>query len=151
MINTGSFTYGKERIDFEVLYVPRKTLEIAVLPDKQVLVRAPIGTERSKIEARVKKRARWVKKQIMFFRQYEPRSTARNYVGGETHLYLGRKYRLRIAIGQTPEVKLLQGRMLVTLWDVKPDKVRECLDSYAEILRVCLSHFRIFQICDFRF
>jgi len=130
MRDTGSITYGKESIDFDVLYIPRKTLEIAVHPDKQVVVTAPIGTGWVDIEKRVKKRARWINRQITYFRQYEPRTTARNYVSGETHLYLGRNYRLRTAAGETNEVKLLQGRMFVTLREVKAEKVKECLESW---------------------
>lgn len=130
MIDTGSITYGKECIDFNVLYVPRKTLEIAVHPDKQVVVKAPIGTGWIDIENRVKNRARWINRQIAYFRQYDPRATSRNYVSGETHLYLGRQYRLRITAGESNEVMLLQGRLLMTLRGVKPERVRECLESW---------------------
>lgn len=151
MINAGSITYGKESISFDVLYVPRKTLEIAVHPDKQVVVRAPIGTGWVDIENRVKKRARWINRQIAYFRQYEPRSTSRNYVSGETHLYLGRRYRLKTTVGETNAVKLIQGRMSVTVREVKPEKIRECLDSwyrekawekFLEILEQCMKPFR---------
>ena len=44
MINySSSITYGKESISFNVLYVDRKTLDIAVHPDAQVIVKAPKG------------------------------------------------------------------------------------------------------------
>lgn len=151
MIDTGSITYGKECIDFNVLYVPRKTLEIAVHPDKQVVVTAPIGTGWVDIETRVKKRARWINRQIAYFRQYEPRTIPRNYVSGETHLYLGRKYRLRTTAGETNEVKLLQGRMLVTTHEVRPEKIRDCLElwyrekawgKFPEFFEQCIKPFR---------
>lgn len=37
----------------------------------------------------------------------------RNYINGETHLYLGRQYKLRIEQAPINEVKLFRGRLLV--------------------------------------
>lgn len=93
---SSSITYGKESIAFTVLYVDRKTLEIAVHPDAQVIVKAPKGTNPKAIQCRMVKRARWIIKQINYFRKFEPRTPSRCYVGGETHLFLGRHYRLKI-------------------------------------------------------
>ena len=92
----GSVEYGKEKICFAVVYTVRKTLEIAVHPDARVTVKAPGGTSFETIIKRVAKRARWIRKQIAYFRKFEPHSPSRRYVGGETHLFLGRQYRLKI-------------------------------------------------------
>jgi len=101
-----SIIYGKEKISFNVLYADRKTLEIAVHPNARVVVKAPHGTLIEDILNRVTKRARWIKKQITYFRKFEPCTPARRYVGGETHMYLGRQYRLKIRKGRNTEVKL---------------------------------------------
>ena len=87
---SSSIMYGKESISFNVLYVDRKTLETAVHPDAQVMVKAPKGTTPKAIQGRIVKRARWIIKQINYFRKFEPRTPSRRYVGGETHLFLGR-------------------------------------------------------------
>ncbi len=101
-----SIEYDKGEIPFEILYADRKTMEIAVHPDGRITVTAPIGTKRKPIHARVTKRARWIKKKLEYFCQFEPRTPPRRYVGGETHLFLGRQYRLKLVRSPANEVRL---------------------------------------------
>jgi predicted metal-dependent hydrolase len=101
-----SILYGKRVIPYHVQLVDRKTMEIAVHPDGKVLVKAPKGTDQKTIRGRVLRRARWISKQIDYFSQFEPRIPSRRYVGGETHLFLGRQYRLKIKKQLKDEVKL---------------------------------------------
>ncbi len=101
-----SVTYGRQSIVYDVVYIDRKTMEIAVHPDGKVVVKTPIGTTPAAVQKRVLKRARWIRKQINYFRQFEPRTPSRRYVGGETHLFLGRQYRLRVKKHSDNVVKL---------------------------------------------
>lgn len=112
----------------------RKSLEIAVHPDSTVLIKAPVGTRFEEIQMRVFKRAGWIKRQLDYFRQFEPRTPARQYVGGETHLYLGRQYRLKISSGERDEVKLIRGHFQIEVkGNASPDKVKSLLEVwYAE-------------------
>lgn len=103
----------RESISFDVLYTNRKTMEIAVYPDCRIVIKAPIGIESREIESRLLKRARWIRKQLDYFYQFDPR-TPRYYVGGESHPYLGRHYKLKIQLGNRNEVKLRNGQILVT-------------------------------------
>ncbi len=98
--------YGKEKITFDVSHTDRKTMEIAVHPDIRVTVKAPRGIPPEIIKGKVLRRASWIKKQIDYFRRFEPRTPALCYVGGETHLFLGRQYRLKIRKHNSCEVKL---------------------------------------------
>ena len=111
---SGTFTYGEVVVRYEVLFVERKTLEIAVHPDSRVVVKAPKGTSREAIESRLKKRARWIRRQQDYFQQFDPRTPPRQYVGGETHRYLGRQYRLKILKGEEESVKLAGGYFWIT-------------------------------------
>jgi predicted metal-dependent hydrolase len=43
-----------------------------------------------------KKRGRWILEKINFFKQFYPKKTERLYEAGETYLYLGQQYRLKI-------------------------------------------------------
>ncbi len=88
--------YGRRTIRFDVVYAARKSLQIEVYPDRRILVKAPAGTDFDEIEKRMIRRSRWIIKQLDYFRQFEPRTPARKYSGGETHLYLGRQHRLKI-------------------------------------------------------
>lgn len=107
-------SFGSKFFEYEVRFADRKTLEIAVLPDCHITVTAPLGTCSEKIEQRVGKRLRWINKQVEYFEQFQPRVTPRLFVGGETHLYLGRKYRLKVvSVKQQPLVKLSCGYIRV--------------------------------------
>lgn len=59
----GTITYGDREILYGVTFSDRQTLEISVHPDRSVVVKSPIDIEISKIEKRVKNRARWILKQ----------------------------------------------------------------------------------------
>jgi predicted metal-dependent hydrolase len=91
--------YGTHAIEFSVERRERRTLEIAVEPDASVVVTAPIGAEADKIDAKVRKRAAWILRQQRYFEAFLPRTPERCFVAGETHLYLGRQYRLRVIQG----------------------------------------------------
>jgi predicted metal-dependent hydrolase len=124
------YSYGKETISYEVRNVDRKSMEIAVYPDSSVIVKVPKGTTPSKVKIRIAKRARWIKKQIDYFGQFEPRVSARCYVGGETHFYLGRQYRLKITKRNNNEVKLKGSYFLVLTPNKDPHKVKSLLEEW---------------------
>ena len=101
--------YGTTCIAYSLEWAERKTLAITVHPDCSVRVRAPHGTEEGKIDRVLLKRAPWILRQQRFFSQFNPRRAPRQYVSGETHLYMGRQYRLRIRVSETECVKLAAG------------------------------------------
>jgi predicted metal-dependent hydrolase len=142
-----SIAYGDAIIPYSFSFVDRKTMEIAVHPDSKVVVKAPKGTSTAAIEARVAKRARWIKKQINYFQGFVPRTPPRSYVGGETHLYLGRHYRLKIKKDREIGVKL-KGRFIhITTPEPKKSRlVKRLLDEwYKEHARLIYS--RRLEIC----
>lgn len=91
-----TFFYGSKRIDFRLEYSDRRTLGITVTPDLDVLVKAPMDTAVEVIKERLRKKAPWIIRQLSFFLSFQPRQTDRKYIGGETHLYLGKQYRLKV-------------------------------------------------------
>ena len=105
--------YGRQTIAFTVVRRQRKTLEIAVESDAAVVVAAPRATSLEAIAQKVVKRAAWVRRQQRFFSQYLPRTPERRFVAGETHLYLGRQYRLKVIPHIEAGVKLTRGFILV--------------------------------------
>jgi predicted metal-dependent hydrolase len=102
----GCITYSVHRLEYRLHFSARRTIAITVYPDRSIEVVAPKGTPRSEVEARLRKRARWVIRQLLHFEQFRPRSPMRRYVGGETHLYLGRQYRLKLIKDASEDVKL---------------------------------------------
>jgi hypothetical protein len=149
----GTLTYGGDSIRYEVRFLAtRQTLAIEVYPDSRVLVRAPLGCSEALIAERVQKRAGWISRQLAEFERYRPRTPARHYVSGESHLYLGRQYRLKLISGERANVKLTRGRLLVTLpGDPEPERVKALLHRwyldraravFTDVLGASLPHFK---------
>ena len=88
--------YGATIIDYDIEFAQRKTLSICVNPDSSVCLRAPIDTTLEQIQQKVHKRASWILKQKRFFESFGTSTTKRQYISGESHLYLGRQYMLRV-------------------------------------------------------
>ena len=133
-----SIVYGRHIIDVRVLYADRTTLEIAVHPDRSVVVKAPRGKTSEEIRKRIDGRARWIVNQIDYFKQFEPKTPSRRYVGGETHLYLGKRYRLKIEGAEINCVRLSRGYFRIMIaGEVAPHRVKELLDTwYLEKARI---------------
>ena len=106
-----SIEFGSKKIDFALEYSDRKSLGITVTPDLYVMVKAPVDTSLEKVKDKLKRKAPWIIKQQSFFLSFHPKTPARKFVSGETHLYLGRQYRLKIIIDDDESVKL-KGRFI---------------------------------------
>lgn len=128
----GALTYGRDTIRYEVRFLAsRQTLAIEVHPDSRVLVRAPLGCPGALIAERVQKRARWISRQLAEFERYRPRTPVRQYVSGESHLYLGRQYRLKPSRSDTASVKLTRGQLLVSLpGEPDPERIKALLHRW---------------------
>lgn len=108
---TDAIQFGSKSIAFHLKYSVRKTLGITVTPDMEVLVKAPENTSIEKVKEKLRKKAPWIIKQLSFFLSFQPKTPQRKYISGETHLYLGRQYRLQVKIGNEESVKL-KGRFI---------------------------------------
>ncbi len=122
--------FGSEQIEYQLNFVERKTLGITVQPNRNILVKAPLGSSIDKIQAKIRKKAPWILKQKDHFLSFEPRTPKRRYVSGETHLYLGRQYQLRIVTDTNEERVKYTGRFIEvhTRENVKAEKM--LLDWY---------------------
>lgn len=103
---TEAIEFGSKTIRFHLEYSNRKSLGITVTPEMDVLVKAPIDTSVEIVKEKIRKKASWIIKQQSFFLSFQPKTPLRKYVSGETHLYLGKQYRLQIQIGNEESVKL---------------------------------------------
>jgi predicted metal-dependent hydrolase len=142
--------YGSHPIDFTLIRRKRRSLAISVLPDTSVEVVAPIAASEADILKKVRKRAGWVSRQIRDFRQYLPRTPKRKFVAGETHLYLGRRYRLKIIRDRCATVKVKRGYIEVHAPSTKQAEVHDQMlqwqreranDCFHARLEACLQKF----------
>lgn len=103
--------FGSRTIEFSVVFEERRQLKIEVYPDRRVVAHAPEGKAIDAVAERVRKRGRWVLRQLDYFEQFQPLPPPKRYVSGETHYYLGRQYRLKVVEDNDQRVKLT-GRYL---------------------------------------
>src|SRR5690625_657581 len=102
--NEQSLQYGTTTIRFNLTWSKRETLEIAVYPDQTVWVTSPEDADIDQVHEKVRKRARWIVKQLRYFSRFDPLQEHKEYISGETHYYLGRQYRLKV-LQISPEEK----------------------------------------------
>jgi hypothetical protein len=142
-----SIQYENHKIFFCLEFRKRKTLEISVLPDSTVSVRAPQNSKINQIKDKVKKRAPWILKQISYFSENVPKITPRKYISGETHRYLGKQYRLKIFKSKEERVKFIRGYIHIFVQDKNDtDKIKKKLNEwYRE--RMKIKFFERLNIC----
>lgn len=139
--------YGSGEILFRLERRARKTLSINVHPDQEVEVVAPIDAPVERIFEKVRKRAPWIRKQLAYFEQFTPRTTERRYVSGETHLYLGRQYKLKVVPHVQQRVTLFRGQLIVQTHTPKNEETVRGLvqDWFKE--RACLKFPERVEVC----
>lgn len=129
---TASIQFGSRTIDFHLEYSNRKSLGITVTPEMEVLVKAPADTSLEKVKEKIRKKAPWIIKQQSFFLSFQPKTPQRKYINGETHLYLGRQYQLRIIndeLGIINDGVKLSGRFL-NVYTKDRNRVRTLVEDW---------------------
>ncbi len=126
--------YGGQQIPVLLKFEERKRLSISVHPDGSVTAIAPIDHPLPQVLSHLKRRRSWIAKQRRHFCSYHPLSEEKRFVSGETHLYLGRQYRLKVDRAAKMEVKLI-GRYLNVFLPLSPDpvSVRSALDEWYRV------------------
>lgn len=82
--------------EYQVKYSKRKTLNITVERDRTIVVRAPENTPIEKIERVLNDKRHWLKDKVNHVQKYPLNYSPKEFVSGETLLYLGRNYQLLI-------------------------------------------------------
>lgn len=155
-VESHKITFGSHVIPFELLYSKRKTLEISVYPDMSVIVKAPSTRSFEEIKEKMLKRGSWILEQRYFFSLYLPKQPPKKYVSGETHIYLGRQYRLKVIASYDEKVILKRGYIFVhTKEKTNKKQVQKLLDAwyrerallkFDERLNICLDKLQKYGI-----
>ena len=127
-------TYGDEKIVYRVIRSPEilAKIRIHVHPNATVQVEAPDDRDLSEISTAVQKRARWIITQIKKAADVRVHALPREYISGETHFYLGRRYRLRILESkeEPSSVKLKAGCIVIVSRSNDPAVIRRRLNEW---------------------
>lgn len=120
--------FGSRQINFRLEYSDRKSLGITVTPKMEVLVKAPTNTNMEKVKEKIRKKAPWIIKQQSFFLSFQPKTPKRKYISGETHLYLGRQYRLKMMKDENKKVVLKGG--FIEVYTNKKNQLKRLVDDW---------------------
>ncbi|CAN5883310.1 SprT family zinc-dependent metalloprotease [soil metagenome] len=129
--------YGDREARYDVAGTDRLSSKILihVRPDGAIRVEAPVDGNPELVRAAVQKRARWIFANLDEAKDARAFALPRDYVGGETHFYLGRRYRLKVIAGSgaPSSVKLVRGCIEITVPVADRAAVRRRLKQWYRI------------------
>lgn len=99
--------------DIDYILLPgtkRKTTDIVIERDGIVTVRPPKGFSPEQVDAVVESKRMWIYRNLAEWRDLNATAVVREWVNGESFLYLGRSYRLLLTTDQKDDLKLKEGR-----------------------------------------
>ncbi len=128
-LRTHLIRYGEREIPFDLYRNGRVRLKIVVTPELTVEVFAPSAATDEQILSAVHKKASWIAQKLDKQASYHPLPVPKQYISGETLVYLGRQYRLQVETGSKQSAKLL-GRYLIVR--VKNSAIRQDVKQIVE-------------------
>ncbi len=99
-------------IDYQVLRSRRETADIVIERDGSICVRAPEDVTDADVADIVRRKRRWIYRNLAEWRDLNATRVVREYRNGEGFLYLGRSYRLQLVADdeQADNLMLKNGR-----------------------------------------
>ena len=93
-----AITWGDTRVAYSIRRSARrkKTVAVTVDPAGEVLLIAPEHFPTNRIDAVVRQKAAWIVQRLRHMQSHDPPPLPREFVSGESVLYLGRHYRLKV-------------------------------------------------------
>lgn len=128
-----AYDYGTQIIEFDVIFRKRKTLTIEVEAPSVIRVIAPEGKTKDEILETVKGKSKWIVQKLFEIREMEYRKHNKEFVNGESFIYMGRNYSLQIIVDESakiPEAKLTKGKFVVLVENKDFDRIRLALENW---------------------
>lgn len=123
----------------------RKTMEITVDRDGELVLSSPPGVSEAKLRKFVEEKRFWIYTKLAEKERLNRITPRKEYVDGEGFLYLGRSYRLRLVDEQEVPLKLVSGRFLLRRKDL-PQAREHFIRWYSERAKVWLAT----RVADFQ-
>ncbi len=122
--------------DIEYQLLPgtdRDTTDIVIERDGIVAVRPPADYTPEQVDAVVESKRMWIYRNLAEWKDLNASSVVREWVNGETFLYLGRAYRLSLVSDQACALQLKEGRFCLSRTVVEQggtEAARRAFESY---------------------
>lgn len=150
-----TFVYGKHQYSYKLLRLDRKTFSLVVLPNLSIIVRSPFCAKQAEINKFLEKKWMWLEEQLKYFKKYQHKKTEKEYVSGESFLYLGRQYKLVVKVAKVNSVSLSKGVLICHTTDSVKNKLstKDLLNSwYLEKAKLIFSerYEEVFRNFDYK-
>lgn len=112
---------------------PRKTTDIVIERNGIVSVRPPVNYSPEQVDAVVESKRMWIYRNLAEWKDLNASAVAREWVNGETFLYLGRAYRLALVSDQKDALQLKEGRFCLSRAVIEQggiDAARKAFETY---------------------
>ena len=111
----------------------RATTDIVIERNGMVAVRAPDGFTPEQVDAVVESKRMWIYRNLAEWKDLNASAVVREWVNGESFLYLGRSYRLSLVSNQQNALLLKEGRFCLDRGVIEQGGVkaaRQAFESY---------------------
>ena len=110
-VESSAVTWGGTKLPYNIRRSARrkKTVAVTVGPDGDVLIVAPPHLSTDELDGIVTQKAEWIVRRLRNTQVHGPGLSEREFVSGESVLYLGRHYRLKVHPEDGREAKLRGG------------------------------------------
>lgn len=105
--------WGERHAIAELRRTQRRVLRVEVKPSGDIVVFAPAGEQLAAVESRVRRKSPWIFREIDRIECGPAVTPLRHFLSGETHLLLGKPYRLAIERRQEPGIRIEGDRLLI--------------------------------------
>lgn len=126
--------YGDAVIHFRIDRATRASprIRVHVEPDRQVIVQALGDVSDSAVDEVVRRRARWIHAHLQAINLRKSQLSHRDWVSGESHRYLGRRYMLKVCVDpkEVERVNLTRGQIRVSVQVADRERVRSLVQDW---------------------
>lgn len=144
-----SFDYKSERVEFELKYKNRKTIEIKIDPPDRVTVTAPLGADEKEILSIVQNKAHWITKKLHDIKDISI-AEEKKFQDGDLFLYLGKEYPLKLIMDKgikNIEVQYCNGNIIIKTPSYDKELLKEAMKKWyrqktEEIIRERLEYLQ---------
>lgn len=122
--------------DIEYQLLPgtdRKTIDIVIERDGRVIVRPPADCVPEHVDKVVESKRMWVYRNLAEWKDLNSCAVVREWVSGESFLYLGREYRLSLVTGHDRILKLKNGVFCLNRDCIKKDGATGAREAFRQL------------------
>ena len=130
-------------------------MSISVEPPSNITVVVPLDTNEEEIREAVKLKGAWIVQKLFEFRNIESKRVNREFVNGESFMYLGRNYSLQIHVDETLQnnssVKLFRGKFHVYVKEKNDELIKKAIvpntQSFVELIQNKVADGNDIELC----